>query len=63
MGFSGGAGGKEPTSQYGFHLWVGKTPWRRAWQAHQCGCLETPVDREAWRATVHGVAQSWIQLK
>ena len=22
----------------------------------------TPVDREAWRATVHGVAQSWTQL-
>ena len=22
-----------------------------------------PVDRGAWRATVHGVAQSWTQLK
>ena len=26
-------------------------------------CLENPMDRGAWRATVHGVAQSQIQLK
>ena len=25
--------------------------------------LENPVDRGAWRATVHGVAQSWTRLK
>ena len=25
-------------------------------------CLENPLDREAWRATVHGVAKSWTQL-
>ena len=25
-------------------------------------CLENPMDREVWRATVHGVAKSWIQL-
>ena len=24
----------------------------------QCSCLETPMDRGAWRATVHGVAES-----
>ena len=29
----------------------------------QCSCLENPMDREAWRATVHGVAQSRTQLK
>ena len=22
-------------------------------------CLENPIDRGAWRATVHGVAKSW----
>ena len=33
-----GTSGKEPARQYkkhktgGFHPWVGKTPWRRAWQ-------------------------------
>ena len=25
-------------------------------------CLENSMDREAWRATVHGVAKSWILL-
>ena len=29
----------------------------------QYSCLENPMDRGAWRATVHGVAKSWIQLK
>ena len=37
-GFLGGASGKEPSYQYrrnkrqGFDPWVGKIPWRRAWQ-------------------------------
>ena len=26
-------------------------------------CLEHPLDRGAWRARVHGVVQSWTQLK
>ena len=25
----------------------------------QYSCLENPKDRRAWRATVHGVTQSW----
>ena len=25
----------------------------------QYSCLEYPTDRGAWRATVHGVAESW----
>ena len=29
----------------------------------QHSCLENPMDRGAWRAAVHGVAQSWTQLK
>ena len=39
LGFPGGSSGKEPTCQYrihkrcGFHPWVGKIPWRRAWQS------------------------------
>ena len=28
----------------------------------QCSCLENPVDRGAWRATVHGVTKSWTRL-
>ena len=26
-------------------------------------CLENPMDRGAWRATVHRVTKSWTQLK
>ena len=26
-------------------------------------CLGNPMDRGAWRATVHGVTESWAQLK
>ena len=38
LGFPGGASGKEPTCQFrrckrhGFSPWVGKIPWRKAWQ-------------------------------
>ena len=28
----------------------------------QCSCLEKPIDRGAWRATVHRVAKSRTQL-
>ena len=26
-------------------------------------CLESPMDRGAWRATVHGVEKSWTKVK
>ena len=29
----------------------------------QYSCLENPMDRGAWRATVHGIAKSRTQLK
>ena len=29
----------------------------------QYSCLENPMDRGAWRATVHGVAKSWTRLR
>ena len=28
----------------------------------QYSCLGSPMDRGAWRATVHGVLKSWTQL-
>ena len=28
----------------------------------QYSCLENPMDRGAWQATVHGVAKSWKRL-
>ena len=30
--------------------------------ATQYSCLENPMDRRAWQATVHGVAKSWKRL-
>ena len=39
------------------------TCWRRTWHPLQGSCLENPVDRGAWRAAVHGVAQSRTRLK
>ena len=29
----------------------------------QYSCLENPIDRGAWRATVPGVTKGWTQLK
>ena len=43
--FPGGASGREPSCQcrrhkrHGFDPWVGKIPWRRAWQLLQYSCL------------------------
>ena len=52
----GGTSGKEPACQHrrrkrrGFDTWVGKIPWRRAWQPTPYSCLENPMDRGAWWA-------------
>ena len=46
----------------GFHPWVGKIPLEKG-LALQSSCLENPMDRGAWRATVHGVAKSRTGLQ
>ena len=43
-----------------FDPWVRKIPWKREWQPT---CLENPMDRGAWRATVHRVTESQTRLK
>ena len=43
--------------------WVRKIPWRRHGNPLQYSCLENPMDREAWWATVQRVAHSQTQLK
>ena len=64
LGLPGGASGQEPACQgrshkrLGFYPRVGKIPWTKAWHPLQCSCLENPMDRGAWRATVHSVTQS-----
>ena len=60
--------GKESTCQcsrfrrLGFNPWVGKNPRRRKWHPLEYSPLENPMDRGAWWATVHGVAESQTQL-
>ena len=67
--FPGGASGKESACQcrrhkrHRFDPWVGKIPWSRKWQPLQYSCLENPMDREAWWATIHGVEKAghdWV---
>ena len=40
----------------------GKAPGAGHGNPLQCSYLENPMDRGAWRATVHGVAESQTQL-
>ena len=60
---------KEPACQcrrlerHGSDPWVGKIPWRRAWQPTPVFLPGESVDRGAWQATVHSVAEGWGQLK
>ena len=67
MGFPGGTSGKEPACQCRRHketwdLFLGwEAPPRRAWQPTSVFCLENPMDRGAWQATVHRVTKSWTQ--
>ena len=41
----------------------GRSPAEEHGNPLQCSWLENPMDREAWWATLHRVAQSWTQLK
>ena len=70
LGFPGGASGKEPVCQcrrhkrHRFSPWIGKIPWSRKWQPTPVlSCLQNPMDRGAWWATVRGITKSWTQLK
>ena len=47
----------------GLDLWLRKIPGGGHGNLPLYSCLETPMDRGAWRATVPGVAKSWIWLK
>ena len=41
---------------------LGRSPGEGKGYPLQYSCLENPMDREAWWATVHGVAKSRTQL-
>ena len=41
---------------------LGRSPGEGNGNPLQYSCLENPMDREAWQATVHGVAKSRTRL-
>ena len=51
------AGATRPGTEHGFDPWVVKISWRKACNPLQYSCLENPMKRGAWQATVHGVAR------
>ena len=67
--FSGGAVVKnlpasaEDTRDEGLIPGSGRPPGVGNGNPLQYSCLENPMDRGAWQATVHRVAQSWTRLK
>ena len=38
---------------------LGRFPGEEGGDPPQYSCLENPMDRGAWQATVHGVAKNW----
>ena len=60
---SGGSSGEEPSCQCQRQRGMGWIDPLEEGVALQCSCLENPMDRGRWWATVHGVAKSWTQLK
>ena len=58
-GFPGGVTGKEPAANAGDLRDMSSI---YEWEYLQYYCLENPMDREAWQATVHGVTKSWTGL-
>ena len=42
---------------------LGRSPGRGHGNPLQYACPENPMDKGAWRATVHGVTKSWTLLK
>ena len=65
QGFPGGSGGKESAcnvGDLGSILGVGRFPGEGNGNPLQYSCLENPMDRGAWKFTVHGVAKSRTRL-
>ena len=65
MGFPGGIVIKNLPANVGDAGWILglKSPPREgSGNPLQSACLGNPMDRQAWRATVHGVAKSWTRL-
>ena len=62
IGFPDGLDGKESACNardLGSVPGSGRSPGEGNGNSLQYSCLENSMDREAWQATVHGVANSW----
>ena len=68
MGLPGGTSGKEPCASTrdlrdtDFIPRSGRSPGEGHGNPLQYSCLENSMDREAWQATVRGVAKSQTRL-
>ena len=63
--FPDGSSGKESTCNAedpGLNPGLGRFPEGGNGNPFQYSCLENPMDRGAWQATVHGVTKSWTGL-
>ena len=64
QGFSGGSVVKNPPANAGDTGDVGSMPGLGRWATGgngnplQYSCLENPMDREAWQATLYGITKS-----
>ena len=64
--FPGGSDGKESAcseGNLGSFPGLGRSPAEGHGNPLQSSCLETPMDRGAWGATVHEIAKSWTRLR
>ena len=62
LGLPGGSGGKESAcsaGDQGSGAGSGRSPSEGHGNPLQDSCLESPMDRGAWQAAVHGVPKSW----
>ena len=65
MSFPGGSDGKESAcnaGHLGSILGLGRSPGEENGYPYQYFCMENPMDRGVWLATVRRIAKSWTQL-
>ena len=65
MGFPGGSDGKESihnAGDLGLIPGLGRSPGGGHGNPLQHSRLESPMDRGAWRAAVHGITKNWTRL-
>ena len=65
-GFPGGSDGKESAcnvGNMGLIPGLGRSPGEGHGNPPLYSCLENPMDRGTWQATIHRITKSWLQLK